>query len=48
MIAFDLADVNLKRRNSILKIDHSKIELKGISLITPVTITNHSNHNMNT
>ncbi|MCC0782725.1 hypothetical protein IR152_06400 [Clostridioides sp. ES-S-0108-01] len=31
-----------------MKIDRSLIESKGISLITPVTITNHSKYNMNT
>ncbi|AXU29085.1 TPA: hypothetical protein ACKONR_002745 [Clostridioides difficile] len=31
-----------------MKIDHSRIESKGISLITSVTITNHSEYNMNT
>ncbi|MCC0648523.1 PTS glucose transporter subunit IIA [Clostridioides sp. ZZV15-6598] len=38
----------VKEGAPMLKIDRSLIESNGISLITPVTITNHSEYNMNT
>ncbi|MCC0673797.1 MULTISPECIES: PTS glucose transporter subunit IIA [unclassified Clostridioides] len=38
----------VKEGTPMLKIDRSLIESNGISLITPVTITNHSEYNMNT
>ncbi|MCC0645277.1 MULTISPECIES: PTS glucose transporter subunit IIA [unclassified Clostridioides] len=38
----------VKEGAPMLKFDRSLIESNGISLITPVTITNHSEYNMNT
>ncbi|MCC0664088.1 PTS glucose transporter subunit IIA [Clostridioides sp. ZZV15-6597] len=38
----------VKEGAPMLKIDRSLIESNGISLITPVTITNYSEYNMNT
>ncbi|MGO0907765.1 PTS sugar transporter subunit IIA [Clostridioides difficile] len=38
----------VKEGAPMLKIDRPLIESNGISLITPVTITNHSEYNMNT
>ncbi|HFL2482542.1 TPA: PTS glucose transporter subunit IIA [Clostridioides difficile] len=38
----------VKEGTPMLKINRPLIESKGISLITPVTITNHSEYNMNT
>ena len=46
-VGLDMGE-QVKEGTPMLKINRPLIESKGISLITPVTITNHSEYNMNT